>query len=387
MTPGLVPDLSFRLPKEVKPLHYDVYLHPDLEKGTFQGKVTILIDVADKRSYIALHQKDLNITAAALNTYDREENFEFDLLELIQIPKYEMFVVPTKNELHAGLYNLSLEFNGALQPDKIVGFYSSKYKDEQNKTKSRRCFVSQGSSVIRMMENFIGPEPFYGAITTYLKKFMYHNAETSDLFRILQDASPELNVTSIMDTWTRQKGFPVVNVKKTDNKYILTQKRFLADPDANFDPSESEYGYKWIIPITYITNKMSKPTLVWFDNNAKELVIELKESVDWIKFNADEVGYYRVNYEPAEWKTLDNLLRNQHKTLSVANRLHLLEDAFSLASAGELDYGIAMNMTVYLPLEKHALPWSVASSKLTDIDTLLSSTNFSSKFKVIDFLL
>ncbi|XP_017883945.1 glutamyl aminopeptidase isoform X3 [Ceratina calcarata] len=647
MTPGLVPDLSFRLPKEVKPLHYDVYLHPDLEKGTFQGKVTILIDVADKRSYIALHQKDLNITAAALNTYDREENFEFDLLELIQIPKYEMFVVPTKNELHAGLYNLSLEFNGALQPDKIVGFYSSKYKDEQNKTKviatskfeptyARRgfpcfdepafkaeytvklvhpnsdsynalsnmnvehiemnkpsqglttvtfaksvpmssylaCFIvsdfialtktanglngrkfpvsvyatrsqhqkgmfalemgvkileyyinlfridyplpkldmaaipdfvsgamenwglityrearllydkktssttqaydvltvvshefahmwfgnlvtlawwndlwlnegfasfmqyksadgvlpdwglmdlflieqmhsvfvtdaklsshpivqtvsnpdeitaifdeisyKKGSSVIRMMENFIGPEPFYGAITTYLKKFMYHNAETSDLFRILQDASPELNVTSIMDTWTRQKGFPVVNVKKTDNKYILTQKRFLADPDANFDPSESEYGYKWIIPITYITNKMSKPTLVWFDNNAKELVIELKESVDWIKFNADEVGYYRVNYEPAEWKTLDNLLRNQHKTLSVANRLHLLEDAFSLASAGELDYGIAMNMTVYLPLEKHALPWSVASSKLTDIDTLLSSTNFSSKFK------
>lgn len=130
-----VPDLSFRLPKEVKPLHYDVYLHPDLEKGTFQGKVTILIDVLDRRSYIALHQKDLNITSTALNTYDREENFEFELLDLIQIPKYEMFVVPTKNELHTGLYNLSFEFNGALQPDKIVGFYSSKYKDSQNRTR------------------------------------------------------------------------------------------------------------------------------------------------------------------------------------------------------------------------------------------------------------
>lgn len=94
-----------------------------------------------------------------------------------------------------------------------------------------------------MMENFIGPDVFYGAISTYLNKFIYHNAETADLFKILQEASPDhLNVTAIMDTWTRQKGFPVVNVQKSDNKYILTQKRFLADPDAQFDSSDSEYG-------------------------------------------------------------------------------------------------------------------------------------------------
>lgn len=133
MNIGMIPDLSFRLPKEVKPLHYDVYLHPNLDKGTFQGKVTILIDVFDRRSYIALHQKDLNITRTTLKTYDREENFEFELLDIIQIPKHEMFVISTKNELHTGLYNLSFEFNGALQPDKIVGFYSSKYKDAKNK--------------------------------------------------------------------------------------------------------------------------------------------------------------------------------------------------------------------------------------------------------------
>lgn len=133
MNMGMIPDLSFRLPKEVKPLHYDVYLHPDLDKGTFQGKVTILVDVFDRRSYIALHQKDLNITRTTLKTYDREENFEFELLDIIQIPKHEMFVISTKNELHTGLYNLSFEFNGALQPDKIVGFYSSKYKDAKNK--------------------------------------------------------------------------------------------------------------------------------------------------------------------------------------------------------------------------------------------------------------
>lgn len=128
-------DYTFRLPKEVKPIHYDIYLYPDLNNGTFVGKVTILIDVLDKRGQIALHQKDLNITHIELKTYDREENYKIGLLPPFTVPKYEMLVVPIKNEINSGLYDLSIEFNGALQPDKIVGFYSSKYKDENNKTR------------------------------------------------------------------------------------------------------------------------------------------------------------------------------------------------------------------------------------------------------------
>lgn len=94
-----------------------------------------------------------------------------------------------------------------------------------------------------MMENFIGPDIFYGAITAYLNKYVYQNAETADLFNILQDAvGNKINVTDIMNTWTRQKGFPVINIRKSGNSYVLTQKRFLADPDAKSDPSESDYG-------------------------------------------------------------------------------------------------------------------------------------------------
>ncbi|KAK2575060.1 hypothetical protein KPH14_008800 [Odynerus spinipes] len=641
-------DYTFRLPKEVKPIHYDIYLYPDLVKGTFEGKVTILIDVLEKRGQIALHQKDLNVTRTELKTYDREENYEIELLPPFSIEKYEIFVIPIKNEINSGLYTLSLEFNGALQPNKIVGFYSSKYKDEQNRTRyiatskfeptyARRafpcfdepafkaeytvklvrptddcynalsnmnvestlvnqpspglttvvfaksvpmstylsCFIvsdfvavtkkakglngrefpvsvyttraqrekgsfaldigvdiieyyinlfridyplpkldmaaipdfasgamenwglvtyrearllydnktsstrnmhdivtvishefahmwfgnlvtmkwwndlwlnegfasfmqyksanailpdwglmeefltdqihsvfvtdaklsthpiiqtvnnpdeitaifdeisyKKGSSVIRMMENFVGADSFYAGITTYLNKFAYQNAETADLFNILQDnVGKEINVTEIMDTWTRQKGFPVVNVRKLENKYVLTQKRFLIDPDAQIDPSDSEYGYKWTIPITYITNKSSKSTLVWFDRNANDLVIEIKEPIEWIKFNKDQVGYYRVNYEVSEWENLIHLLKYYHKRLSVSDRTHLLEDAFSLASAGELEYEVAMNMTAYLPQENHAIPWSVASKNLMAIDQFLSSTNLSTTFK------
>lgn len=87
-----------------------------------------------------------------------------------------------------------------------------------------------------MMENFIGPDVFYNAISTYLRKYAYQNAETADLFNILQDAvGNKLNITAIMDTWMRQEGYPVINVEKINNKFILYQKRFLMEPNISSD--------------------------------------------------------------------------------------------------------------------------------------------------------
>ena len=148
-----------------------------------------------------------------------------------------------------------------------------------------------------MLDNFIGSDVFYEGVTAYLKRYAFHNAETVDLFNILQESvGNRINLKAIMDTWTRQMGFPVVSVAvKTKTSYTLSQKRFLADPEAQFNASESKFGYekpiyrvcmyqinkiqnqsfysnhyryKWTIPITYITSENSTPTLVWFDKDA-----------------------------------------------------------------------------------------------------------------------
>lgn len=234
-----------------------------------------------------------------------------------------------------------------------------------------------------MLENFLGEETFNTGVTTYLNEFAYNNAETSDFFRILQSQTKvSINITSIMDTWTRQMGYPVVNVTKNNEKnYTLTQKRFLADPEAIYDPSESDYSYKWTIPITYVTDKNSESTLIWFDKNADKLEIKLNEPVEWIKFNCDQIGYYRINYNVQEWESFVDVLQWHHKRLSISDRTNLIEDAFSLAQASELDYTIAMKMTSYLGNEHSSVPWRVAAANLLAIDDLLLSTNVSSKFR------
>ena len=39
------------------------------------------------------------------------------------------------------------------------------------------------------------------------------------------------------------------------------------------------------------------------------MVINLNEPIEWIKFNCDQIGYYRVNYSREEWATLFNVLQ------------------------------------------------------------------------------
>ncbi|WAQ96439.1 AMPE-like protein [Mya arenaria] len=105
---------------------------------------------------------------------------------------------------------------------------------------------SKGSSVIRMLEQWMGRKQFFGGISRYLNTYKYRNAQTDDLWEALgqiQGSSKNHSVKAVMDTWTKQMGLPVLIVTvSTDGRTItLTQSRFLADKTATFDPNDSEF--------------------------------------------------------------------------------------------------------------------------------------------------
>lgn len=58
----------------------------------------------------------------------------------------------------------------------------------------------------------------------------------------------------VMGTWTRQMGYPLVNVERSRNTLTITQQRFLVDRNASFNEDESIFRYKWDIHLTYVTS-------------------------------------------------------------------------------------------------------------------------------------
>ncbi|XP_066255526.1 aminopeptidase A-like isoform X1 [Euwallacea similis] len=238
---------------------------------------------------------------------------------------------------------------------------------------------NKGASILRMLENTVGADNFQTAVSNYLKKYQFGNAVTKNFLDEIQAVvDPSFDVSQMMDTFTVQMGYPILNVtyNQSTRNYTLKQKRFLKDPNATYD-SNTTYGYKWSVPVTYITDLGRSEGYILFPYDKESITIQLPQNATWLKFNYDQVGYYRVNYEESEWLTLGNI----YTALPVPDRTHLLEESFSIAEAGHLSYRIPLNLSRQLMSETDYAPWSVASSKLQAIGTYLSGSSQNEAFK------
>nr|XP_018910146.1 PREDICTED: puromycin-sensitive aminopeptidase-like [Bemisia tabaci] len=136
-----------RLPKTVKPSHYELFLHPDLKTLTFDGKETVKIEILSAVDKIVLHAADLSIKDAVLTL----ANGETVTSEVSLTPEDELATFSFPKMLPPGPASLSCSFVGELN-DKMKGFYRSKYISSATKeetyaavtqfeaTDARRCF-------------------------------------------------------------------------------------------------------------------------------------------------------------------------------------------------------------------------------------------------------
>jgi puromycin-sensitive aminopeptidase len=63
---------------------------------------------------------------------------------------------------------------------------------------------------------------FQKALASYIKKYAYSNAKTEDLWAVFEKETGE-PVKDLMTTWTKQKGYPVINAKLKGNDIELEQ--------------------------------------------------------------------------------------------------------------------------------------------------------------------
>uniref|UniRef100_A0A452HT76 Aminopeptidase n=1 Tax=Gopherus agassizii TaxID=38772 RepID=A0A452HT76_9SAUR len=216
---------------------------------------------------------------------------------------------------------------------------------------------------------FLTERLFIKALSSYLKAFSFSSVNQDDLWTHIQmvvDAQNEVqlpaSVKKIMDSWTCQNGFPVLTLNLSTG--IISQEQFYNKRTEN----NTTYNNTWIVPISWIRNGSAQP-FVWLDKSSKmfpEMQITDSEH-DWILLNVNMAGYYRVNYDPLHLKRLAKLLEKDPKAIPVVNRLHLIDDAFTLAQAGYIEIESAFELTKYLAKEDEMFVWySVLSNLIPD---------------------
>ena len=113
----------------------------------------------------------------------------------------------------------------------------------------------------------------------------------------------------------------------------LPQERFLLSGNLTQDKQ-----YQWWIPLSLTsanaTNATTEPTL-WMRNTEASIVVgNLPRKGDWILFNVEGTGYFRVNYDEANWAAVTQQLLSDYQAIEVTTRAYILDDALSLARGG-----------------------------------------------------
>ncbi|KAI9491733.1 aminopeptidase [Zychaea mexicana] len=122
------------LPTNVKPLHYDLTLKPDLGTFVFYGQVKVDLEVKEDTTTIVLNTHDIKIhsavfTSTSLKTESRQTatSIDYDAKKNQATLTFEQSMPGNSKAV------LDIQFEGELN-DQMAGFYRSSFKDAEGKT-------------------------------------------------------------------------------------------------------------------------------------------------------------------------------------------------------------------------------------------------------------
>ena len=125
-------DVYVRLPTNIKPSRYEVYLVPFIipDNFTIAGNVNININISEPTTNITLHIYDMTIHEDESRLVLAEDGSEVSITGHGYDEFRQFYILQLGQELSSTLVNLTIRWTGNLN-DELAGFYRSSYTDEE----------------------------------------------------------------------------------------------------------------------------------------------------------------------------------------------------------------------------------------------------------------
>ena len=221
---------------------------------------------------------------------------------------------------------------------------------------------AKGARLLRMLQHYIGHEAFQTGLKAYFAKFAYGNTEGNDLWAELGKASGK-DITSFMNTWISQPGYPVVSVEASNDVLNLSQKQFFVGPH---EPSTK----LWPIPLNSSSNNL--PEIM----SAKELTITQIDGTP-IRLNVGDTAHFITHYDSQSLAKLVDEVRNGN--LSPLDRLQLLHEQTLLARGNEATSAEIIPLLDAYKLETTEAVWDIISVAIGELKKFVEDDEASEK--------
>ncbi len=229
-----------------------------------------------------------------------------------------------------------------------------------------RISYEKGGSLLAMLEDYAGKEPFRKGLHNYLKRHSYSNATKHDLWNSIEDvlrkSGNKARFAEMAEGWIDKTGYPIVEVSKNGiGTLSLNQERYLLLKDRKINEL-------WQIPIHYETQGGKKGHMLL--DTRSEL---LKANDDSIKLNHMQKGLYRVRYADEILKSLGNWISSGK--MDNIDAWGVENDFYALARSSRMKVDKYLDFVEkYCMYGNYPLSFGV-SSHLSGLAILLSDNN------------
>ena len=220
----------------------------------------------------------------------------------------------------------------------------------------------KGAAVVRMLEQYLGPDEFRAGIRHYMAQHAYGNAETTDLWDAIESQSGE-PVRRIMDSWIFQGGFPLIAVTQDGPTVTFSQERMTY---VGGDPTSDDL---WVAPVLFRWQaEGGEPVTDRILVDQASATVTLPSSPDWLVANANSTGFMRVAYSPDQ---LDRLAEVAIDELSAVERYAVLDDAYAALLANRTSSMAFLNLIEAMSGENDRSVWQRLIGGLRQLDRLV----------------
>jgi aminopeptidase N len=228
---------------------------------------------------------------------------------------------------------------------------------------------SKGQAFIRMLEAYLGEQPFRDGIRSYMAAHAYSNTSTADLWRALEQATGK-PVASIASPFTEQAGVPLIIAESACRdglqQLALRLDRFAIIPEQSFGTSQATSlpPVPWKLPVAYAA--------VGADAPASELLLDgaahvTAASCDMpVKLNSGDIGYYRVSYGAQAGAALAAALPR----MTPEDRVNVLADGWAMVAGGRADAASYLALVARLAPDDQRAVWDQVISTFASLDRL-----------------
>jgi aminopeptidase N len=172
---------------------------------------------------------------------------------------------------------------------------------------------SRGAAVLNMLRFVLGDEPFWKAISHYVKKHQFENVETQQLVIAIEEATGQ-NLQWFFDEWVYKMGHPEFEISSSFDepaKSLKVSIKQTQQPDDKRPWYQSAELFTMPVDIAITTASGEKIHRVWIDGREKEFTFQIDSKPLIVNFDRGNYLIKRTKFNRGDDELAYQLLHDQ----------------------------------------------------------------------------